>query len=103
MHEPRSSPTRVVGDKELGGPAFRARLATKAGPLPTRRIRPIGRIVSANVLQSWPRITDLRSRRVGGYPPVQAGRLMQDESQRLAEFASVPGGHREGQDMTVRV
>ena len=104
-------------------PEPRASIETLSGPLPapvrskpSRRSRsviacveharaypPDGRIVSANLLQSWRRITDLRSRKVGGYPPVQAGRLMHDESQRLAEFASRPGGHREGQDMTVRV
>ncbi len=60
-------------------------------------------VIGQRLHLSWPCITDLRWRKVGGYPTVRAGHLMQDESQRLAEFAGRPGGRREGQDMTVRV
>src|SRR5262245_54563301 len=31
----------IVGDKELGGPAFRSRSATATGPLPVRKYPPV--------------------------------------------------------------
>ena len=36
---PASGETRIFGDKGLGGPPFRSRSATAAGPRPSREIR----------------------------------------------------------------